>query len=196
MIIRILRCCMTLAALLSAHAAFADDHSGGAADTYPLVKGEVGIPGRDSGRWLDDLDPFRTQIEESESAWEAPLRALAGVIRQSPPLAVLRGYYPKTNLYVRGDAQPVPQVELEFEFYWEGEDAAADSGSLQHGESLSLRINRLPEALHGDLSAFNSLPWMNDEHGSFFPLPKVERTIAGFPVYGGQLLVPPPVRKH
>lgn len=189
MIIRIAGCCMLFAALLSAHVALAVEPSDSSASAYPLVKGEVGIPDRDSGRWLDDLDPFRTQLEESESAWEAPLRALAGVIRQSQPLAVLRGYYPKTNLFVRSDEQPVPQVELEFEFYWEGEDAEADSGSLQHGESLSLRINRLPEALHGDLSAFNSPEWMNDEQGRFFPLPRPERTIDGFPVYGGQLLV-------
>ena len=196
-----------LAAMLSLRPALAGEQPAVPADAFPLVKGDVGQPEAEPGQWLDRYNPFDDRADPNRpkpsAAWQQQLLALAAVVRQSPALSDLRGYYPELRLR-ETDAQPVAQASLYIALWWPhavAKEPDADPSkrfkikpeSMFNGPGgFNLYINQLPESGNGKTDAFTSMDWMNDEQGRFFPLPTAERSIAGFPVYGGYLFVTAP----
>ncbi|HXH72003.1 MAG TPA: hypothetical protein VNI58_04225 [Mariprofundaceae bacterium] len=197
-----------LAAILSLRVAIAGEQSEVPADAFPLVKGDVGQPGTEPGQWLDRYSPFEDWADPNRpkpsAAWQQQLLALAAVVRQSPALSDLRGYYPQVRLRASDD-QPVDQGSLHIAIWWPhavvAEPGIADPAKrylvkpetmLNGPAGFDIYINRLPESGNGKTDAFTSMNWMQDAQGKFFPLPRAERSIAGFPVYGGFLFVTAP----
>lgn len=179
-------------------------YSGEALETgYPLIKGSPADPGAPQGAWIgwDEMfgDPDRRPVDDS---WKPVLLALATIVRESPALKDLGGFYPQMFASADSSAQPVATGELRLDPWWPKAvepDPRAKPGEkrfrvkpnyVMNGPGgFSLYINRLPDGPHGRADGLDKFEWTRDAEGEFFLLPPSKREIAGFPVIAGYLFV-------
>ena len=179
-------------------------YSGKSLETgYPLIKGSPATPGAPQGAWIgwDEMfgGPGRRAVEER---WKPALLALATIIRESPALRDLGGFYPQMFASVDASAQPVATGELRVDPW--GPIAVEPDPRANPGEKrfrvkpdyvmngpggFSLYINWLPNGPHGRADGLDKGEWMRDVEGEFFLLPPSKRQIDGFPVIAGYLFV-------
>lgn len=178
------------------------------ADDRPLISGSPAEPGAPQGAWVgwDDLwlSSFNGPPKPAQRVFEPSLRALAQVIRESPALRDLGGFYPQIYFGVDASARPVPSGRLTLNPWWpravepnpqaKGPDTAyrvkpGDVGNRPGG--LALFFNWFPPTSAGYGEGLETLPWTGEGPTRFFMLPPPKRHIAGFPVLGGYLFVTP-----
>ena len=179
-------------------------YSGEALETgYPLIKGSPADPGAPQGTWIgwDEMfgGPERRPVDDS---WKPVLLALARIVRESPALKDLGGFYPQMFASADTSAQPVASGELRLDPWWPRAvepDPRAKPGEkrfrvkpnwVMNGPGgFSLYINWLPNGPHGRADGLDKAKWMRDAEGEFFLLPPSKRQIDGFPVIAGYLFV-------
>ena len=179
-------------------------YSGEALETgYPLIKGSPAKRGAPQGAWIgwDEMfgGPDRRPVDDS---WKPVLLALARIVRESPALKDLGGFYPQMFASADTSAQPVASGELRLDPWWPHAvepDPRAKPGEkrfrvkpnfVMNGPGgFSLYINWLPSGPHGRADGLDKAEWMRDAEGEFFLLPPSKRQIAGFPVIAGYLFV-------
>ncbi|KAA3626095.1 MAG: hypothetical protein DWQ09_17860 [Proteobacteria bacterium] len=173
---------------------------------FPLIKGSPAEPGADKGAWLDSEESAQLEelLPEVRNAWEPSLRQLAKLIRQSPALADLGGYFPKLRVNVTAPDESLHTGNLYVQIWWPyAIETIPGSGAgpqlrikgqyaLNGPGGFSLDINRLPAGGNGSTQGLQRSEWYRDESGEFFMLPPAEREIAGFPVLAGYLWVTAP----
>ena len=179
-------------------------YSGKAFETgYPLIKGSPADPGAPQGVWIgwDEMfgGPDRGAVDDG---WKPALLALARIVRESPALKDLGGFYPQIVASADTSAQPVASAELRLDPW--GPNAVESDPRARPGEKrfrvkpddamngpggFSLYINWLPNGPHGRADGLDKGEWMRDVEGEFFLLPPSKRQIDGFPVIAGYLFV-------
>lgn len=179
-------------------------YSGEALETgYPLIKGSPADPGAQQGAWIgwDEMfgGPDGSPVDDS---WKPALLALARIVRESPALKDLGGFYPQMLVSVDASARPVTSAELRVDPW--GPRAVEPDPRAKAGErrfrvkpddvmngpgGFSLYVNWLPNGPHGRADGLDKHEWMRDAEGEFFLLPPSKRQIAGFPVIAGYLFV-------
>jgi len=132
---------------------------------------------------------------DEANAWDAQLRNVVDVLRQTPVLASPKGFSPSTSASIDG--------------FWDGPRAAAGKAPITGG--LLIGAWRPDQIVVGPDGArkidgetrflmidFNMLPlgsgdnWMEDEKGRFFPFPHFDSPFAGTQIVGYELLVTRP----
>ncbi|MFI5176758.1 MAG: hypothetical protein ACHQKY_18000, partial [Terriglobia bacterium] len=144
------------------------------------------------GAWVPWEVGFPTAGNAQNVAWEKQLLAIAAVIRESPALSDLRGFFPGLS---GSNGTPVNWKgpifgNLIFSAWWpkaiertpDGRAKIKKNWEYNRPSGMNLRVNSFPT--FGVTTA-----WMEDELGRFFPRPEARREIAGFSVYGDWLVI-------
>jgi hypothetical protein len=147
------------------------------------------------GAWVPWEVGFPTAGNAQNGAWEKQLLAIAAVIRESPALSDLRGFFPGLS---GSNGTPVNWKgpifgNLIFSAWWpkaiertpDGRAKIKKTWEYNRPSGMNLRVNSFP-------TFGGAATWMEDELGRFFPQPEVRREIAGFSVYGDWLVITRP----
>lgn len=168
---------------------------------FPFIRGRVDDANARDGAWINwssRLDPLPQNLRGKE-AWVPLFEQISGFLRQSPALTSLREYYPWLAYGVDSTVVPLPAANVSM-MLWSADWVEPDPGHpdgfrLKPGAwgatpgGFDLYVNLFPLRVHGASDELTPADWYTDEQGPFFRLRQPERTIDGFPVHGGWLLV-------